>query len=93
MTTINKRRNTNMCRHKITFSGDTIRFVYDDNLRCLERLGEPVTKRASEVERSPRDNLWYADLRASGINLMLGGFVNRSEALRAERQYIEDNVL
>jgi len=66
------------------------------NLRCLytelidlSGLGCPVITRASSVEPGP-DGLWWADLKPVN-GPCLGPFPRRSEALRAEQEWLESN--
>jgi hypothetical protein len=64
----------------------TIRALYDESLD-LAALGRPVITRASHVEPDPQ-GLWTADLRPVA-GLVLGPFGRRSEALAAERAWLE----
>jgi hypothetical protein len=68
------------------------------NLRCLYSelinliaLGCPVITRASTVEPDP-DGLWWADLKPVN-GPCLGPFPRRSEALQAEKEWLESNWL
>ena len=65
-----------------------VRCLYGEaiDLRCL---GELTIRRASHVE--PEGNGWYADL--SPVNgPILGPFFQRSQALQAERLWIEQHL-
>jgi len=73
----------------ITTSG-TVRCLYDEML-SLSALGKPSIARGSHVEPTA-DGEWTADLSpVSGP--VLGPFDNRSEALSAERQWLEEHWL
>ncbi len=66
--------------------GGRVRCVYDDALD-LAALGRPSIRRASRVEPDA-DGRWTADLSpVSGP--VLGPFGRRSEALAAERAWLE----
>jgi hypothetical protein len=68
----------------------TVRAVYDE-LLDLAALGPPRIVRASRVE--PDDwGRWTADLTLVG-GPVLGPFDRRSEALDAERAWLEDHRL
>lgn len=67
--------------------GGKIRFIYDDALAGLLNLGKAVTKRASHVEPGPDG--WTADLSPVG-GPFLGPFALRSEALAAEKAWLEE---
>ncbi len=68
----------------------SLRAVYDE-LIDLHALGRPTIARASHVEPGP-DGRWRADLSpVSGP--VLGPFGLRSEALEAERLWLERNWL
>jgi hypothetical protein len=67
-----------------------IRAVYDE-LLDLSTFGRPEIARASHVEPGP-DGLWRADLSPVG-GPVLGPFDRRSEALQAERTWLESHWL
>src|SRR5262245_25376984 len=68
----------------------SIRCLYDESIN-LHELGRPIITRASHVEPTP-DGQWQADLSpASGP--LLGPFTRRSDALRAESRWLEENWL
>ncbi len=70
--------------------GGIVRCIYSEaiDLFCL---GQPTIVRASHVEPDG-DGRWWADL--SPVNgPTLGPFTLRSEALEAERQWLEANWL
>ncbi len=68
----------------------TVRAVYAEDLD-LAALGRPAIRRASHVEPSP-DGRWHADLGPVG-GPVLGPFPWRSEALVAERAWLEEHWL
>jgi hypothetical protein len=68
----------------------TVRCLYGEELD-LNRLGSLVITRASHVEPNSVGH-WTADLSPVGGPL-LGPFQNRSDALRAEIQWIENHWL
>ena len=73
----------------IDAQGD-VRCLYDEAIP-LATLGPLVISRGSHVEPTS-DGQWQADLSpASGP--CLGPFANRSEALAAERAWLQDNWL
>ena len=72
-------------------------FIYDDSLRNLMSQGDACVRRASNVEPGDpaknQDTLqWFADL-APVHGPILGGFDTRSEALDAEVEWINTNLL
>jgi hypothetical protein len=68
----------------------TVLAVYSEEID-LDSLGHAVITRASRVEPTP-DGRWTADLRPVG-GPVLGPFLRRSEALDAERAWLEMNWL
>ncbi|AGA26327.1 hypothetical protein [Singulisphaera acidiphila] len=64
--------------------------IYDEDFD-LAALGPPVIRRASHVEPGP-DGRWHADL-APVAGPVLGPFDRRSEALEAERCWLEAHWL
>ncbi len=68
----------------------SVRAVYSE-LIDLNTLGRPAITRASRVEPDELGR-WTADLRQVG-GLVLGPFGRRSEALEAERAWLEANWL
>ena len=77
--------------------GGEMQFIHDDRLRGLFKQGEASIKRASAVEPGdPAKNQdplqWFADL-ALVHGPILGGFDTRSEALDAEVEWINTNLL
>lgn len=73
----------------VTYTG-TIRCLYDESLD-LHALGRPDIQRGSHVEPT-KDGHWQADLSpVSGP--ILGPFPLRSQALDAERAWLEANWL
>ena len=63
-----------------------VRCVYDETID-LRQLGRLSVQRGSTVEPNDAGN-WFADL-AIVNGPMLGPFDHRSEALEAERQWLE----
>lgn len=68
----------------------TVRCLYDESLD-LRVFGQPVIERGSHVEPTA-DGRWQADL-APVRGPVLGPFSRRSQALDAERQWLEANWL
>jgi hypothetical protein len=68
----------------------TLRCLYDEALD-LHRLGRLTISRGSQVEPDPQGQ-WHADLSPVG-GPVLGPFPQRSEALAAERAWLEANWL
>ena len=74
----------------VVMPGGAVRCLYDESID-LAALGYPDITRASQVEPLG-DGCWYADL--SPVNgPLLGPFKRRSEALEAERAWLEANWL
>ena len=70
--------------------GGAVRCIYSEEID-LATLGSPVITRASHVEPNQQGR-WLADLSPlSGPTL--GPFLNRSEALVAEHDWLETNWL
>ncbi|MHB8957475.1 MAG: hypothetical protein ACYC4U_31310 [Pirellulaceae bacterium] len=67
-----------------------VQCVYDEAID-LSVLGQPVISRGSHVEPNAAGN-WYADLSPVG-GPMLGPYILRSEALEAERAWLEKHWL
>ena len=67
-----------------------VRCLYDECVD-LHALGVPMIRRASHVEPAT-DGCWHADLSPVG-GPMLGPFERRSEALDAERAWLEAHWL
>jgi hypothetical protein len=70
--------------------GGVVRCIYAEEID-LEALGSPAISRASHVEPD-REGRWQADLSPMG-GLVLGPFLRRSEALEAERNWLEEHWL
>jgi len=68
----------------------TVRAIYDEAID-LAVLGRPTITRASRVEPDEQGR-WLADLSPVGCPV-LGPFGRRSEALRAEREWLERHWL
>ena len=80
--------------HKILIDDQGIvHFIYDDDLTCLMQMGKAEIHRASHVEPTPLGQRgWIADM--SPVNgPMLGPYKLRAQALVAEREWLEANVL
>jgi hypothetical protein len=67
-----------------------VRAIYSEEI-ALDTLGRAKIVRASTVEPD-RDGRWTADIRPVG-GPVLGPFARRSEALDAERAWLEINWL
>jgi hypothetical protein len=65
-----------------------VRCIYDETIDLLA-LGDLRISRASHVEPD-QDGRWFADLHPVG-GPVLGPFAHRSEALTAERAWLEAN--
>jgi hypothetical protein len=63
-----------------------VKCIYDETLD-LRELGRLTITRASHVEPD-RDGFWWADMGPVG-GPMLGPFASRSEALGAERGWLQ----
>lgn len=77
---------------KITVIGGTVRAVYTDDLLPLfdDLCGDAFSmRRASHVE--PHGRSWIADMEPVD-GPRLGPFTRRSEALQAERDWLDRNV-
>jgi hypothetical protein len=68
----------------------TLRCLYDETLD-LHVLGQLTISRGSHVEPDQQGQ-WHADLSPVG-GPTLGPFVRRSDALAAEREWLEANWL
>ena len=67
-----------------------VRCVYDEAID-LHVLGPPLIQRASHVEPNP-DGHWFADLSPVD-GPILGPFDQRTQALSAERQWLDAHWL
>ena len=67
-------------------SGGQVRCLYDEGID-LATLGSMTINRASHVEPDD-DGLWWADLDPVA-GPKLGPFLHRSQALQAERAWLE----
>ena len=67
-----------------------ITHIYNETVD-LSGLGKTTIKRASHVEATSH-NEWTADMKPVG-GPVLGLFSNRSEALKAEVEWLEKNIL
>jgi hypothetical protein len=74
----------------VVHSNGDIRCVYDEQLD-LQTLGQVSIQRGSHVEPTA-DGQWTADL-SPVQGPMLGPFALRTEALAAERQWLEQHWL
>ena len=85
-------------RKIITVKPDgSIHFIYDDRLRGLLNQGQAAITRASQVEpgdpaKGQNPLQWYADM-APSAGETLGPFGTRQEALDAEVEWLNANVL
>ncbi len=71
-------------------TGGSVRCIYDETID-LSVIGTPAITRASHVEPDSNGR-WFADLRPVD-GPVLGPFTVRSEALTAERTWLEQNWL
>lgn len=71
-------------------SGGAIRCIYGEEID-LTALGSPAISRASHVEPDPRGR-WLVDLSPVG-GPQLGPYPVRSEALDAEREWLQRHWL
>ena len=74
-----------------------MRVVYDDAIRPLMDIGNSRIERASHVEpgdptRGQDPKKWYANITFD-LNVMLGPFDERHEALEAELKWLDDHRL
>jgi hypothetical protein len=69
-------------------AGGSVRCIYDEVLD-LREIGTLKITRASHVEPDA-EGFWWADMGPSG-GPVLGPFRSRSEALRAEREWLAMN--
>jgi hypothetical protein len=76
--------------HLIIEPDGSVRCVYDECI-SLVRLGRMQIQRGSHVEPDDAGE-WHADLSPVG-GPALGPFANRSDALAAERVWLEDHWL
>lgn len=77
-----------MKEFQIRISGDSIRYIYDDLLLPLAKLGVSQINRASYVE--PLNVEWWVDL--SPIRgPKLGPFKRKEDALKSEIDWINSN--
>jgi hypothetical protein len=70
--------------------GGAVRCLYSEELD-LAALGSPSITRGSHVEPTD-DGQWTADLSPVG-GPILGPYSTRSQALQAERRWLEENWL
>lgn len=68
----------------------TLSFIYSDNLRGFNQLGEVSTSRASHVEPI-EGGKWTADMEPVE-GPVLGPFDTRQEALDTEVEYLKENI-
>ncbi|MFA5385021.1 MAG: hypothetical protein WC364_10230 [Eubacteriales bacterium] len=73
----------------IHISGGLITAMYDERLN-LHSLGKTVIQRASHVEPDI-NGMWSADMQPVG-GPVLGPFTKRSEALKAECDWIDAHL-
>lgn len=71
----------------------SVKYIYTDNLNGMLEIGNPHIKRASHVEPGP-DSKWYVDLSPSGgpSNLNPNGYEKREDALKAEHDWLVNNL-
>ena len=81
-----------MSRTLLSISTDgVVSGIYDDDLADLYAEGRASIRRASYVEPTA-DGQWTADLSPVAGGPILGPFALRSEALQAEREWLEVNL-
>lgn len=73
-------------------SDGSIQMIYSDSMREILDEGQGSIRRASHVEPTI-DNTWEADLNPIGHDVILGPFNNRQEALAAEVEYLNENII
>ena len=76
----------------------SMQFIYDDRLKGLMKHGQASIARVSHVEPGDptkgQDPLrWFADMAPSGQPVVLGPFAERQQALAAEVEWINSNIL
>jgi hypothetical protein len=76
--------------HLVIEPGGVVRCIYGEEID-LHALGVLAISRASQVEPDDKGR-WRADLAPVG-GPVLGPFDRRSEALRAERRWLEERWL
>jgi hypothetical protein len=76
--------------HLVIDTRGDVRAIYDERID-LRTLGRPIIVRASHVEPD-RSGQWHADLGLVG-GPVFGPFAQRSDALDAERAWLETNWL
>lgn len=69
----------------------SIRFIWDDKLKPLFDLGKGKISRASHVEPTV-EGRWSTDL-APVLGPTLGPFGTRAEALNAEVEWLQENII
>lgn len=69
--------------------GGVGKMLYDEDLD-LTKLGQVEISRASNVEPTA-DGKWEVDFAPIGVDLKLGPFAKRSEALAAEHAWLDEN--
>ena len=75
----------------ITITPDgRVSFIWSDELAALREIGDCSIRRASHVEPTT-DGRWTADMAPSG-GPVLGPFDLRGDALKAEVQWLADNL-
>lgn len=74
---------------QIVVSGDRVRFIHQDDIAETMQVGESTTRRASHVE--PSQDGWTVDLRPVN-GPVLGSFARRDHALRAEAEWLRENL-
>ena len=77
--------------HLVINAQGTVRCLYGEAIE-LDTLGRPAICRASRVEPTD-DGRWVADLSPVGTQARLGPFRRRSDALQAERDWLESHWL
>ena len=78
----------------VDFNPDgTVSAIWDDRIQDFLTLPGLATRRASNVEpgdptKRQDPNQWYADMSPSGHPVVMGPFIVRGDALKAETEWL-----
>lgn len=83
-----------MAEHSIRINLDgSMTFLHEDTLTAaLKNEGEVHIERASDVSYDNEAQGWRVYLPGTKSKLFEGLFANRSDALAAEKKYLEDHL-
>ncbi len=83
-----------MAEHSIRINLDgSMTFLHEDTLTAaLKNEGEVRIERASDVSYDNEAQGWRVYLPGTKSKLFEGLFTNRSDALAAEKKYLEDHL-